>query len=64
MTNYEKIKNMNIDEMTKYFYDHIQCDNCLAGEVCDRVNDSDNNDLVMMSCQERFKMWLEQEEEE
>lgn len=62
MTNYEKIKNMNIDEMTNYFYDHIQCDNCLAGEVCDRVNDSEDN--LMISCQERFKMWLEQEEEE
>lgn len=62
MTNYEKIKNMNIDEMTNYFYDHIQCDNCLAGEVCDRVNDSE--DKLVISCQERFKMWLEQEEEE
>ena len=62
MTNYEKITNMNIDEMTNYFYDHIQCDNCLAGEVCDRVNDSE--DKLVISCQERFKMWLEQEEEE
>ena len=62
MTNYEKIKQMTIDEMTNYFYDHIQCDNCLAGEVCDRINDSE--DKLVMSCQERFKMWLKQEEEE
>ena len=52
MNNYEKIKNMTIDEMAMWFATNIQCRNCFV-PAC-----PDDRD-----CDEVFKQWLQQESE-
>ena len=59
-TNYERIKAMSVEEMAVCFSKFSQCDNCLAGDFCDKINNRDD-ESVMMSCSQRFKQWLEQE---
>lgn len=59
MTPYEYIKNMNPDELADYFAESLHCDGCLAEEFCNKINDSDNDELIMKSCRDRFKLWLE-----
>lgn len=62
MTNYERIKNMSVDEMAVCFSKFSQCDNCLAEDFCNKINNRDD-DSVMMSCEQRLKEWIESESE-
>ena len=55
MNNYEKIKNMTIDEMAEWHNKLLAICvtyDCPAFEICD-----------MQNCKESFKKWLEQEEQ-
>ena len=63
MTNYDRIKQMSIDEMARDLSEYVRCSNCFAEEFCNQLNNSDSDDLVMMRCEQRFKLWLEQEVE-
>ncbi len=59
-TNYDRINTMNIDKLAVYFSKFSQCDDCPARDFCDKINNRDD-DSVMMSCSQRFKQWLESE---
>lgn len=60
VTQFDCIKAMNIDEMADCFSKFTQCDDCPARDFCNKINSRDD-DLVMMSCSQRFKQWLESE---
>ena len=60
MTNYERIKNMSIEEMADCFSKFLQCDNCIAEDFCNKINNRDD-ELVMMNCEQRLKVFLESE---
>ena len=60
MTNYDRIKAISVEEMAVYFFKFLQCDNCVAEDFFNKINSRDD-DLVMMSCSQRFKQWLESE---
>ena len=47
VTNYEKIKNMTIDEMASWLRWHINCDECPADE-----------EQCILDCKKRMKQWL------
>lgn len=55
MTNYEKIRQMSVEEMAKFFFD-IVWDNC----VC--CNGTRNKECK--SCKLGYQKWLESEAEE
>lgn len=57
MTNFEKIKNMNVDEMAEKLNESFACDRCPLGEFCDK-------DMSISSCSDIWKKWLESEVEE
>lgn len=63
MTNYERIKNMSIEQLANCISKFAQCDNCLAEEFCNKINNCDIDNLVIMSCEQRLKKWLESEVE-
>lgn len=63
MTNYEKIKQMSIDEMARDLSDYVRCSNCFAEELCNELDNSDSDKLFTMKCEQKFKMWLESEAE-
>lgn len=53
-TNFERIKNMTVDEMAKFLDKRIICDLC--------VYDIDGECYAPLeSCEKGHKMWLEQE---
>ena len=52
-TNYEKIKSMNIDEMTEFFTDRSACDTCTC--------DLDENKCMAVGCKKGVKQYLESE---
>lgn len=55
-TNFEKIREMSIDEMTIFLITNIDCSYCLAKENrCNYTTDT---------CKNRIKQWLESECEE
>jgi hypothetical protein len=58
MNNFEKIKNMTLDEMAKYLtkLTSTYCEYCTFKEYCE-----DNEDDI--SCREVLKQWLQQESE-
>lgn len=60
-TNYERIKNMSIDEMAAYHARNISCDRCEAITMC-RAKHTDK-DFMQLNCVDRFKLWLESEVE-
>lgn len=60
-TNYERIKNMSIDEMAAYHARNISCDRCEARPMC-KAKHTDK-DFMKLNCVDRFKLWLESEVE-
>lgn len=50
MTNYERIKNMSIEEMAKKIVDKVDCEVCPACEVCE---------IKTAPCITLLKEWLE-----
>ena len=60
MTNYERLKSMNIEKMAACFSKFSQCDNCIAEDFCNKINNRDD-ELVMMNCEQRLKKYLESE---
>lgn len=55
MTNFEKIKNMNIDQLAEKLDESFACDRCPIGEFCDKLN------LTYMSCTDAWINWLKSE---
>ena len=56
-TNYERIKNMTVDEMAEFLTDSIVCEECPAYDFCD------TEDATYENCPKFFKKWLESESE-
>lgn len=61
MTNFEKIKNMSLDEMAEKLNDSFACDRCPLEEFCDKES---LNSISISSCSGIWKKWLESEVEE
>ncbi len=53
MRNYERIKNMSVEEMALWFYNTIDCDRCVHG---------DKTTCKDAQCEDGMKEWLESEE--
>lgn len=51
-TNYEKIKNMTLEEMAEFFDSHIMCELCPTYDFC--VEEGEE-------CRKIFKHWLQSE---
>lgn len=58
MTNYDRIKQMSVEEMAEYLSDHWSCIGCAFEKVCD------DNLYRYINCHKNIKQWLEQEVEE
>ena len=56
MTNFEKIKNMNIDQLSEKLNESFACDRCPIGEFCDK-----NNSTPYLSCTGVWGKWLKSE---
>ena len=57
MTNFEKIKQMSVEEMADMFYSIIpSCDNCHIVDLC--------RDENILHCRRVIRKWLESEAEE
>lgn len=56
-TNYERIKNMTVEEMVEFFVDNIVCENCPAYDYCD------TEDVTYEDCPKFFMKWLQSESE-
>ena len=52
ITNYERIKNMTLEEMAEFFDSHIMCELCPTYDFC--VEEGDE-------CRKIFKHWLQSE---
>lgn len=59
MTNFEKIKNMSVDEMAEKLDESFACDRCPIKEFCDKKTFTH-----CMSCTDVWKNWLKSEVEE
>lgn len=61
MTNFEKIKSVSVEQMSKYIYKH---DDALCDEICNRNGLCNNGDDVEPDdCIVCIKNWLESEVE-
>lgn len=58
MTNFEKIKNMSIDELAEKLNESFACDRCPIEEFCD-----ENNSDPYSSCTAIWENWLKSEVE-
>lgn len=58
MTNYEKIKAMDIEKMAKTIYLEI-----VKGVCCSAYHEYDLRNKRFLSCKEKIKNWLEREGE-
>ena len=56
MTNFDKIKSMNIEEMSEFLSNTVTCVKCPVSDFCDE-------DTTYQECPERFKQWLLSESE-
>lgn len=56
MNNFEKIKNMTLDEMAKFLFKRTDCQECLA--------DTDYCNYSVTRCLKTLKQWLQQEASE
>lgn len=54
MTNYEKIKSMDISELSKFINQNSSCLDCMACKICD--------DFPNLSCEEIIEEWLKRSE--
>lgn len=53
MTNYEKIKSMDISELSKFINQNSSCLDCMAYKICD--------DFPNLNCDEIIEEWLKEE---
>ncbi|MGN1138292.1 MAG: hypothetical protein ACI4RM_02505 [Ruminococcus sp.] len=60
MTNFEKIKQMNIDEMAEQLFFILDCDDCPIEKYKGYSDQNCNNG----TCKGALKKWLESEAEE
>lgn len=51
MTNFENIKSMTVDEMSKFISKVVECEKCPVSVFC-------NVDTTYQECPERLKQWL------
>lgn len=56
MTNFEKIKNMNIDELAEKLNESFACDRCPIEGFC-----NENNTTPYSSCSRVWRIWLRSE---
>lgn len=54
-TNYEKIKNMTVEEMAEFFSECIMCDDCPVSTFCDREM------VTVDECPKILEQWLQAE---
>ena len=68
MTNYERIKAMSVEEMTRFINccfctssnDFISCKTCFIEKLCEEMN----QDCMQIECDEKIiKQWLKSEAE-
>lgn len=59
MTNFEKIKNMNIDELSEKLDELSACEYCPIEEFCDK-----NKEAPRADCKSIWGKWLESETED
>lgn len=69
MTNYEKIKNMSVKEMTNYLFEHkLNFDPCIRSCVScyyfHQCRQGDSSDWINNEIKKRIQNWLESEVEE
>lgn len=57
VTNYEKIKNMTVEEMAEFFSECIMCDDCPVCTFCDEEM------VTGDGCPKIFRQWLQTESE-
>lgn len=55
MTNFEKLKNMNMDELAEKLNESFACDHCPIGDFCDKINSTHT------SCMSVWEEWLKSE---
>ena len=55
-TNYERIKNMNVEELAEFLTQCASCELCPISEICPE-------DTTYKECPTVFKQWLESEAE-
>lgn len=55
MNNYEKIKNMSVDEMASFLKDHADCFDCPACYVTENFDCAENYGI---NCLIAFNRWL------
>ena len=55
MNNFEKIKNMTLDEMAEFIAENINCGSCCLTDTACPVD---------LECDEVVKQWLQQESED
>ena len=58
-TNYDRIRNMNIDELAAFCARNFGCKICEARKLCREINSGD----CVMNCFDNVKKWLESEAE-
>lgn len=61
MTNYEKIKQMSVDDMSKLLEQGGNCESCAARKRCDRLP---LDVVATVPCRSLTLQWLESEVEE
>lgn len=63
MTNFEKIKNMSVEEMARECALNVSCSNCRIENLCSkkRIENLCNKEQSVMLCREIWKQWLESE---
>ena len=59
-SNYERIKNMSIEEMAAYHATNISCGRCEARKMCKELHT--DSEFKELNCVDRFQKWLESEE--
>lgn len=53
MTNYDRIKSMNVEEMAEFLFEYFDCDFCPMSAKCKTQN--------YENCKKNIKRWLLQE---
>lgn len=56
-TNYERIKNMTVEEMAELFSNCVLCNDCPASKICDIET------VTIDECPKIFEQWLQSESE-
>ena len=57
MTNFEKIKNMNIDQLAETLNDSFACDRCPIRDYCDKIVSA----ISVATCSGVWIIWLKSE---